>query len=74
MSDTNRAPAVYRQNLFLARQLIAVLRDRALESGEPLHVGDLAFDAAALDALWDGLDRLDSHFWHMEKRWCKRRR
>ena len=24
-----------------------------------------ALDAAALDALWDSLDRVDSHFWHV---------
>ena len=42
--------------------MITTLRDRALKSGEPLHVGD-----RALDALWDGLDRVDGHFWHMEE-------
>ena len=29
-------------------------------------MGDRTFDTAGLDALWDGLDRVDSHFWHME--------
>ena len=24
-------------------------------------------DAADLDALWDGLDRVDSHFWQVEE-------
>ena len=41
-------------------------RDRSLASGEPFQVADLALDAAALDELWDGLDRVDSHFWEME--------
>ena len=39
MSDTNRAPAVYRQDLFLARQVIGQLREQVLESGEPFDVG-----------------------------------
>ena len=33
--------------------------------GEPFQVGEHALDAA-LDALWDGLDRVDTHFWHEE--------
>ena len=49
----------------LARQVIGRLRDEGLETGEPFQVGDRALDAAALDALWDGLDRVDSHFWHV---------
>ena len=53
MSDTNRAPAVYRQDLFLARQVIGQLREQALESGEPFDVGYRPLDAAALDALWE---------------------
>ena len=47
-----------------ARLVIGQLRDDAQESGEPFHVADLALDAAALDELWDGLDRIDSHFWN----------
>ena len=31
-----------------------------------LKVPDLALDAAALDDLWDGLDRVDTHFWKAE--------
>ena len=49
----------------LARQVIGRLRDEGLETGEPFRVGDRALDAAALDALWDGLDRVDSHCWHV---------
>ena len=30
------------------------------------QVGGLVLDAAALDELWDGLDRVDSHFWQEE--------
>ena len=56
-----RTPAAYRRDLLLARQVIAQLRDQAMEAGEPFHVGDLA-----IDAMWDGLDRVDSHFWHEE--------
>ena len=35
------------------------------------QVGDRALDAAALNAIWDGLDRVDSHFWEVEEleRW-----
>ena len=61
-----RTPTAYQRDLRLARWVIAQLRDQALDSDEPFHVGDLAMDAAALDALWDGLDRVDSHFWHEE--------
>ena len=31
-----------------------------------LKVPDLALDAAALDDIWDGLDRVDTHFWENE--------
>ena len=33
-----------------------------LASGEPFNVADFALDPAALDELWDGLDRIDTHF------------
>ena len=58
-----RTPAAYRRDLLLARQVIAQLRDAAMETRTPFHVGNLALDAAALDTLWDGLDRVDIHFW-----------
>ena len=64
--EPERTPAAYWRDLLLARQVIAQLRDHALDSDEPFHVGDLTLEAAALDALWDGLDRVDSHFWHEE--------
>ena len=47
--------------------MIGQLWDQALGSGEAFQVGDRALDAAALDALWDGLDRVDSHFWQVEE-------
>ena len=67
MADYRRTPAAYRRDLFLARQVIGQLRDQALESGDVFHVGIRTFDAADLDVLWDGLDRVDSHFWHLEE-------
>ena len=42
------------------------LRDEALETGELFQVGGRALDAV-LDALWDGLDRVDSHFREVEE-------
>ena len=66
MPDPQRTSAADRRDLWLARQVIGQLRDQALESGDTFHVGDRALDAATLDALWDGLDRVDSHFWHAE--------
>ena len=66
MPDPSRTSAAYRRDLWLARQVIGQLRDQALESGDTFHVGDRALDAAALDALWDGLGRVDSHFWQEE--------
>ena len=68
---SQRNPTAYRRDLLLARQVIGRLRDEALASGETFHVGNLALDAAALDTLWDGLDRVDSHFWEVEgiERW-----
>ncbi len=61
--DPQRTSAAYRRDLWLARQVIGQLRDQALECGDTFHIGDRALDAAALDALWDGLERVDSHFW-----------
>ena len=73
--EPERTPAAYRRDLLLARQVIGRLRDDALDSGEHFHVGNLVLDAAALDELWDGLDRVDTRFWeeesfrrHMESR------
>ena len=66
LPEPKRPPEAYRTNLLLARQVIAQLRDQAMEAEEPFHVGDLDLDTAALDALWDGLDRIDTHFWHEE--------
>jgi hypothetical protein len=56
MPEPQRTPAVYRRDLWLARQAIGELRDQALESGAAFQVGPRALDAAALDGLWDGLD------------------
>ena len=61
MTQPRRTPAVYRRDLCRARQVVGKLRDDAMESGDVFQVGDRALDAAALDALWDGLDRVDSH-------------
>ena len=66
LREPERTPAAYRRNLHLARQVIGQLRDDVLASGEPFHVGNLILDAAALDELWDGLDRVDTHFWKGE--------
>ena len=65
MTEPQRTPAAYRRDLLLPRQVVAQLRDQAMEADEPFRVEDLTLDAAALDALWDGLDRVDSHFWHV---------
>ena len=62
MTEPQRAPTAYRRDLFLSRQVVASLRDQTLESGVAFHVGNLA-----LDSLWDGLDRVDSHFWEVEE-------
>ncbi len=62
-----RPPAAYRRDLHRARLVIGQLRDAALASGEPFQAADLALDAAALDELWDGLDRIDSRFWKDEE-------
>ena len=54
MTEPKRTLATYRRDLLLARQVVAQLREQALEADEPFHAGDLALDAAALDALWKG--------------------
>ena len=59
--ELERTSPAYRRDLLLARQVIAKLRDEAMETGTPFHVGNLA-----LDTLWYGLDRIDTHFWHAE--------
>ena len=73
--EPERTPAAYRRDLYRARLVIGQLRDEVLASGKPFQVGGLALDAADLDELWDGLDRIDSRFWkeasyrqHMERR------
>ena len=38
-----------------------------MASGEPFQVAGLALAAAALDGLWDELDRVDSRFWEVEE-------
>ena len=40
---------------------------RPWRPGEPFQVGCHALDAADLDALWDGLYRVDTHFWREER-------
>ena len=54
MPEPQRTSTAYRRDLWLARQVIGQLRDQALESGDTFHVGDCAFDAAALDACGTG--------------------
>ena len=66
LPEPERTPAAYRRDLHRARLVIGQLRDEALASGEPFQVADLALDATALDELWDGLDRVDTHFWKDE--------
>ena len=66
LPEPERTPAAYRRDLHRARLVVGQLRDEALASGEPFQVADLALDATALDELWDGLDRVDTHFWKDE--------
>ena len=66
LSQPERTPATYRRDLYQVRLVVGQLRNGALETGSPFHVGNLALDAAALDDLWDGLDRVDTHFWKEE--------
>ena len=61
-NETERTPETYRRDLYRARLVIGQLGDEAMASGESLPAADLA-----LDALWDGLDRIDSHFWEVEE-------
>ena len=65
-SETGRTPDAYRRDLHRTRLVIGQLRDPALATREPFQVGDLALDAAALDDIWDSLDRGDTHFWEDE--------
>jgi hypothetical protein len=71
MTESQRTPTAYRRDLYLTRQVVGKLRDEAMESGEAFQSGSLTLDAAAPDALWDGLDRVDSLFWEVEglERW-----
>ena len=62
VKEPERSPAAYQRGLHRARLVIGQLRDDALASGQPFQVADLTLDAAALDELWDGLDRVDTHF------------
>ena len=57
-----RTPAAFRRDLYRVRLVIGQLRDEVLASGKSFQVADLALDAAALNELWDGLDRVDTHF------------
>ena len=66
LPEPERTPADYQRDLYRARLVIGQLRDKALASGQPFQVADLALDAGALDELWDGLDRVDTHFWQEE--------
>ena len=66
LPEPERTPAAYWRDLHRARLVVGQLRDEALASGEPFQVADLALDATALDELWDGLDRVDTHFWKDE--------
>ena len=65
LTGPQRTPAAYRRDLPLPRQVVAQPRNRAMEADGPSRIKDLTLDAAGLDALWDGLDRVDSHFWHV---------
>ena len=56
----------HRRDLYRARLVTGQLRDQAMASREPFQVADLGLDSAALDALWNGLDRVDNHFWEEE--------
>ena len=66
LPEPERTPAAYRRDLHRARLVVGHLRDEALASGVPFQVAGLALDATALDELWDGLDRVDTHFWKDE--------
>ena len=61
----------YSSSRLKAGRVVGQLRDEALASRGPFQAGSLTLDAAALNALWDGLDRVDSLFWEVEglERW-----
>ena len=63
-----RTPATYRRDLLLARLVIRQLRDDALETGTPFHLGNLALDAEGLDVLWDATNivLMKGHDWVSE--------
>ena len=61
-----RTPSAYQRDIHRARLVIGQPREDALASGQPFQVAGLILDAAALDDLWDGLDRVDTHFWKEE--------
>ena len=57
MTEPQRTPNAHRRDLYRARLIIGHLKDKALASGEPFHVADLALDAAFLDELWTSWTR-----------------
>ena len=69
--DCLRTSARYRRDLAKAREILGFLREQAQESGSPFvmewRMGTKSYDADDLDELWDGLDRVDSHFWHLSE-------
>ena len=69
--DCLRTSARYRRDLAKAREILGFLMEQAQESGSPFvmerRMGTKSYDADDLDELWDGLDRVDSHFWHLSE-------
>jgi hypothetical protein len=39
MTEFQRNPTAYRRDLYLARQVVGRLRDKAMETGAPFQVG-----------------------------------
>ena len=65
--DCLRTSPRYRRDLAQVREILAFLREQAQASDSPFVMGATRYDAADLDELGDGLDRLDTHFWHLDQ-------
>ena len=69
--DCLRTSARYRRYLAKAMEILGFLREQAQESGSPFvmecRMGTKSYDADDLDELWDGLNRVDSHFWYLSE-------
>ena len=66
MTEPQRTSEAYRRDLLLARQVIAQLRDQAMEADEAPPRRGPGPGRSRPRRLWDGLDRVDTHFWHVD--------